>query len=114
MREIKFRAWDGIEMRPLGGAALEAIENPALFGKKAVMQYTGLKDRNGREIYEGDILQLTDKREDGICIVQWDKEYCAFGARRPEEQENYAHFLLAGYLASVIGNIYENPELLKV
>lgn len=61
MREIKFRAWDGIKMlkhiyshtTPEGWLW---IDNPCKVGVKALMQYTGLKDKNGKEIYEFDYL----------------------------------------------------------
>jgi len=80
-----------------------------------IMQYTGLKDKNGREIYEGDIVKgiyydnLYKTENEVICQVRWDKSgYWTFSGT--------INFL-GGYLSDlrniiVIGNIYENPELL--
>lgn len=116
MREIKFRAWDGEKMLtdiaiiegkvvPRGYVATwwaNTLEN--------AMQYTGLKDKNGKEIFEGDILQVThpiNNLFDGI-----------FEVRIHETSMNYVvgEFNLgagAYRFGEVIGNIYENPELLE-
>jgi uncharacterized phage protein (TIGR01671 family) len=92
-----------------------------------VGQYTGLKDKNGKEIYEGDILQCySDKNIYGgklenpkidIYNVEWDKENGRWGRKRPY---NKTFELLWGleqeYLSkwyTKIGNIYQNPELLE-
>lgn len=74
-----------------------------------LMQYTGLKDKNGKEIYEGDILHFKDPHDGIIGTVEWadfgwqvTNDYFdqQFEDTPPDEWE-------------VIGNIYENPELLK-
>lgn len=70
-----------------------------------VGQYTGLHDKNGKEIYEGDILRFTHEREDFIntdarIAVEIPKIYYMI-------DNSYNHSF------EVIGNIYENPELLK-
>ncbi len=96
------------------------------------MQYTGLKDKNGKEIYEGDIVfhdvddyqkNNKDYEPDGMCGDVWDAGtaeviYCAFGFHFKEikcgewrfngpEGQEWRHDLI-----EVIGNIHENPELL--
>ncbi|TEA91086.1 hypothetical protein TK35_04075 [Lacticaseibacillus paracasei] len=128
-REIKFRVWDhntdtmmipdnfefcdgeicwidaGREAGPKSG-------NDGDPGQFEIMQYTGLKDKNGREIYEGDVLDIGLRNQDGKPVIA------------PVSYETYA----AGYVldnggngiwqrltedCEVIGNIFENPELLE-
>lgn len=80
-----------------------------------LMQYTGLKDKNGKEIYEGDILKLyfeEDKLEDWFWLSLKDEErergYVYLEVKYPEI---FAQALPDDF--EVIGNIYENPELLN-
>lgn len=83
-----------------------------------VMQYTGLKNKNGKEIYEGDILGRytpTGKLKDWWIVV-WTEEPAAFYADEQPGWDGTVH----GFdipenweKLDVIGNIYENPELLK-
>jgi len=115
-REIKFRAWDKNNNKMVysgkkytNGGLLDWFEDEDL------MQYTGLKDKNGKEIYEGDIvkdkknhprMKLVVKYEgvgfsikdikNGDCQILFYNSSC-------RKQENI----------EIIGNIYENPELLK-
>ncbi len=116
MREIKFRAWDKRQKRMITPSLLCNLtgdmeqENEYII----LMEYTGLKDRNGKDIYEGDIVKYRDyepiNREfytEYIAIVEY--KWCMFGVQERED------FALIARLENieVIGNIYENQELLK-
>ncbi len=113
MRQIKFRAWDGEKEKfhfftALSG--LYGVLNPI------VQQYTGLHDKNGKEIYEGDILKCLPSETVGV--VRWCNELALFDLVVHMEGEEgtmtiYSHQEgLNNTRREVIGNIYENPELL--
>jgi uncharacterized phage protein (TIGR01671 family) len=125
MREIKFRAWSESrkKMVPLGNVTtvfwptLRAVEYDGR-GKQvslALMQYTGLKDKNGVEIYEGDILSV---KEDGEDCPNHVVEYTNCGywidVNGEFDQTSLSCAMEYSYYEyEVIGNIYENPELLE-
>jgi uncharacterized phage protein (TIGR01671 family) len=122
MREIKFRAWEKnlkeiipVHFIDFANRMINAKSAWRLFDEIELMQYTGLKDKNGKEIYEGDIVKnLRDKTFE----IFWSEEelaWCDKGKWR-DGRDNIT--LLADLNAvatiEVIGNIYENPELLEV
>lgn len=94
-REIKFRAWDGEQMSyfPLFWNHAEYLDETEV----NIMQYTGLKDKKGQKIYEGDIYSVW-KDKGNPEVVEWRRG----GFRLPD-----------GVYIEVIGNIYESPELLS-
>ena len=117
MREIKFRAWDN-ELKIMVHDFDQDLDKhyPIEVGDsihnlvwrvglcyESLMQHTGIKDKNGVEIYEGDIIDW-DAQEWGeayIEVVEWDYEL--FNARENDWTE----------WCEVVGNIHENPELLE-
>lgn len=113
MGEIKFRAWVGNEMIydwfRVGVSDIDGrlISMPDLLKADVVMQYTGLKDKNGKEIYEGDVL---DNGMYPHVMIFWDKEYAGFRVTTYSCIKKLSEYVNNW---EVIGNIYENPELLK-
>ena len=82
-----------------------------------VGQFTGFHDVNGKEIFEGDILKFTD---DGLlCYVDWHKHlrkfYLSFGEKQKENdtKSDIFEMMRMGYKFAIVGNIHDNPELLK-
>lgn len=129
MRTIKFRAWDlkrkefndCLRMN-LDGSKIEEDDYgnlPNLKNDIILMQFTGLKDKNDTDIYEGDIINYirnvdetfndTYWQEKGGCIIEWNEEFAGFEPFCIYRDEEYTK----GKHCEVIGNIYENPELLK-
>ena len=116
MREIKFRAWDFNDKKLLPVDSLRlSIEgsiviNEAIgFPAWELMQYTGLKDKNGHEIYEGDIVKLCEKHwspdwED-TAVVKYE-EGCFFPWGTGDWEESSCNY-------EIIGNVHESPELLS-
>lgn len=125
MREIKFRAWDPASkvMYPVeainfcGRKTVTVQYNPVkkfLMDNIRLMQYIGAKDKNGVEIYEGDIIRHQSGKYGTDFVIQWSPILCGFTAVQVEighpspqlNQGTMCHF-------EVIGNIYENPELVS-
>jgi uncharacterized phage protein (TIGR01671 family) len=110
MREIKFRAWNRGTMDY--GLRDVTIWNGHVVpeGDMILMQYTGLLDKNGTEIYEGDIVQGEDVRADTkiYFTVSWLR--CGWVLQRPK---NVYYELDCDENIEVIGNIHSSPELFK-
>lgn len=129
MREIKFRGkrinnskwlYGDLMHDTVGGCYVFPIDCAALYKENEVFpnsvgQYTGLRDKNGKEIYEGDIIRSFDSNGDTIlhCIVWEEARFVALYKGR-----NFSSkcFLKQDWLdefdKEVIGNTHDNPELL--
>lgn len=83
------------------------------FDEITLMQSTGLFDRNGKEIFEGDILDYRGRK----ALVRWHGSYASFIYRFVDELQNrnteWKPLYLAYMKCEIIGNIYENQELLE-
>ena len=122
MREIKFRAWH--KGKKIMGKVLgiDILHKEIFFSNGDVdyceisnfkyielMQYTGLKDKNGKEIYEGDIIKFLNN----IFEVIWCNEKASFMLKNKEYKE-FLNFIYENNNGmEIVGNIYENPELIK-
>lgn len=125
-RIIKFRVYDktvgvmhydidAIKFSDRGINQIDTLTDNILYPQKEaeLMQFTGLLDKNGKEIYEGDIVKF--KRNIGLGTSK------PITTGRVSYNPDYAQFEFAGYIIEptiretieVIGNIYENPELIK-
>lgn len=134
MREIRFRAWDNKEKAFVteyndgsnGMILFRGNDKPIATWKELtcacggcggcmdsykdtddieVMQYTGLKDKNGKEIYEGDIVLF----DNNLFSVEWNVNGSWCYMRHPKPFLTQIRY----WESEVIGNIYENPELIK-
>ena len=112
MRTIKFRAWntDGMVTQPLDGLFGLQRFLGFLHEDAELMQYTGLKDKNGKEIYEGDIVTADNL----VCVVEWGSHGWVAKWERPRRGTiDYGKPDLGFRLHEVIGNIYEHKDLME-
>jgi len=123
-RLIKFRVWDKRETKGMSTQNMlydaqlhhlwqDFVDYPGY----ELMQYTGLTDKNGKDIYEGDIVQYNQNSsyDNMDFIAKWsdDKLGFIFQSNSGEQLVNQTPHLNRFKHLEVVGNIFENPELLK-
>ena len=142
MREIKFRAWDKDYEKMLLVTSIHFYNDETIvecFDEKdtdlsltentyriILMQYTGLTDMNGKEIYEGDIVFIKrylyeDTKDGDLYLAKWEKFGFSFrrkikikdGQKQIAKPSALINSLAIECHSEIIGNIYENPELLE-
>lgn len=123
-RQLKFKAWDvsGEYFKPLDddddyffrddGRGLTLCDKHGECKNIILLQWTGLKDKNGKEIYEGDIISVKGWT---IAKIVWNEAVCSFQYSYPNMGNHSSTRTLFDFEAvkkyEVIGNIYEAPEL---
>ncbi len=116
-RPIKFRAWLTNEypafserntMLQSENLSIDAALEGVGYGNVILMQFTGLKDKNGIDIYEGDLVKLYRSGNYVNCTVVWNKLLAMFALEWPDGYVNQHPLFDSKY--EIVGNIYQPPK----
>lgn len=129
---FKFRVWDEVNNKFYSQEVLNALPLNVFLASKHIQQYTGLNDKNGKEVYEGDIVKIkrwylrpfiNNKQEIDYKHIEGETEVgqVIWGWNSQKFLVSYEHiryddsedFDKSSHSVEVIGNILENPELLN-
>lgn len=116
-RQIELRFWSGKKYIHTCVADISSFDFDVFDIEPDFQQFTGLKDKNSKKIFEGDIVRYTEKMhehgdaQECIAVVKYDEKAAAFGIGRKEIWNYFFDYGVSNI--EVIGNIHENPELLK-
>jgi len=117
MKELKFRIYSFVSKYFIYFDVYEGVPQGIAGGVSEPQEYTGLKDKDGKEIYEGDIVQYNQNSsyDNMDFIAKWsdDKLGFIFQSNSGEQLVNQTPHLNRFKHLEVVGNIFENPELLK-
>lgn len=145
MRQFKFRAWDernevmhydfqfiksgdsgndwivfisdksGVKSGHSKDEHQIVLDNPYFRQQLKVMQYTGLKDKNGKDIYEGDVISFVAASgyADGIGLVKWNCNMCGFILVNHADDIYDSIYDFTESILTIMGNVYNNPELVE-
>lgn len=132
MRDIKFRAWSTTKETwcdyvDYAGSIANTLGTESAFvgylddhvqTNVEVQQFTGILDENGKEVYQGDILKVKNEwNEESLHVVAWygHRDYPAFDLEPSisEELNSLSQVIMGDYDYHIIGNIYENKDLIK-
>ena len=115
MRDIKFRVYYRNSMQPLRDVLTFWNDGKLEVTTDNLMQYTGIKDKNGKEIYEGDIVKYLNR----IGKIEWHEYQASFDLTYVKAIEGLPYIKIRPISNNqwridleIIGNIHENPELL--
>lgn len=139
MRKHKYKAWDKKNkvwafdwpFHIIGETTMFDLLNQysiEAYNDLVIVEYTGLNDKNGKEIYEGDIVSICEMTSGGdgpidkilqkfpVALVEWNKTMLAYVYSLPrKDRPPLSHQMLSlGGHIKIIGNMFENPELLNV